>query len=58
MKNKIPDSFRIPLRALLWEYGIYKTTRQDEIIEAMFLLGYCKIEGDKAKTELIIRRIE
>ena len=44
-KKKIPDGFRLPLRALLWEYGIYKTTKQDEIIEAMFRIGYRKARG-------------
>ena len=49
-KKNIPDNFRIPLRALLWHHGIYKTVKQDEIIEAMFFLGYRKVESDMELT--------
>lgn len=46
-REKIPNSFRIPLRALLWEYGVYKTVRQDEIIDTMFFNGYRKLPQNK-----------
>ena len=50
--EKAPESFKLPLRGLLWHNGIYKTTQQDKIIDAMFFMGYRKLSTSiKAVTQ-------